>query len=163
MPIDPAGARPPGRGDDPRRALEGMMIKPLDAPAAPRYVNPAEVAAPVGYSNGVVYGAGSAVFLAGQVGWDRDGRLVSGGFAEQFDQALANLIAVVAAAGGTPESIGKLTIYVVDCAEYAAARKEIGAGYRRRMGRHYPAMTLVEVRALLEPGARVEIEGIAWL
>jgi enamine deaminase RidA (YjgF/YER057c/UK114 family) len=66
-------------------------------------------------------------------------------------------------AGGTPESIGKLTIYVLDCAEYAAARKQIGAYYRARMGRHFPAMTLVEVRGLLEPGAKVEIEGIAWL
>ncbi len=143
-----------------------LMVKPLDAPTAPRYVNPEEVAAPVGYSNGVVYGAagtGSAVFLAGQVGWDCHGRLVSDRFADQFDQALANVIAVVTAAGGTPESIGKLTIYVVDCADYAAARKEIGVGYRRRMGRHHPAMTLVEVRALLVPGARVEIEGIAWL
>jgi enamine deaminase RidA (YjgF/YER057c/UK114 family) len=132
--------------------------------ALPRYVNPASLAKPSGYSNGVTYGSGGAVvFLAGQVGWDAEGRMVSDRFAEQFDQALANLIAIVADAGGTPESIGKLTIYVVDCNEYRSARQEIGERYRRRMGRHYPAMTLVEVRALLEPAARVEIEGIAWL
>src|SRR6185436_1942749 len=114
------------------------MTKPIDPLAVPQYVNPPTLAPPRGYSNGVVYGPGrSVVFLSGQIGWD--------------------------AAGGTPESIGKLTIYVLDCAEYAAARTAIGEHYRRRMGRHYPAMTLVEVRALLEPGARVEIEGIAWL
>jgi enamine deaminase RidA (YjgF/YER057c/UK114 family) len=137
------------------------MTKPIDPPVAPRYVNPAALAPPRGYSNGVAYGAGrSVLFLSGQIGWDAAGRLVSDRFDAQFDQALANLVAIVAAAGGTPESIGKLTIYVLDCAEYAAARKAIRHGNMRR---HYPAMTLVEVRALLEPGARVEIEGIAWL
>ena len=130
----------------------------------PQYINPAVLAPPQGYSNGVAYPQGrSVLFLAGQVGWDASGRIVSDRFDEQFDQALANVIAVVTDAGGTPESIGKLTIYVLDCAEYVAARTLIGGHYRRRMGRHYPAMTLVEVRALLEAGARVEIEGIAWL
>ena len=133
-------------------------------PLSPRYVNPPTVAEPRGYSNGVTYGpGGSVLFLAGQVGWDGSGQMVSSRFEDQFDQALANLLAVVTEAGGTPESIGKLTIFVLDCAEYAAARKEVGARYRRRMGRHFPAMTLVEVRALLEEGARVEIEGLAWL
>jgi enamine deaminase RidA (YjgF/YER057c/UK114 family) len=130
----------------------------------PQYVNPRTLAPPQGYSNGVAYPpGGSVLFLAGQVGWDASGRIVSDRFDEQFDQALANVIAVVTEAGGTPESIGKLTMFIVDCAEYVAARTQIGERYRRRMGRHYPAMTLVEVRALLEPGARVEIEGIAWL
>ncbi len=130
----------------------------------PRYINPSTLAPPRGYSNGVAYPpAGSVLFLAGQVGWDASGRIVSDRFDEQFDQALANMIAVVSEAGGTPESIGKLTMFIVDCAEYVAARTQIGECYRRRMGRHYPAMTLVEVRALLVPGARVEIEGIAWL
>ena len=130
----------------------------------PRYVNPQALTRPTGYSNGVSYrGEGSMLFLAGQVGWDAAGRLVSDRFEDQFDQALANLIAVVSEAGGRPESIGKLTIFVVDRAEYAAARKTIGERYRHRMGGHYPAMTLVEVRALLDPGARVEIDGIAWI
>ena len=140
------------------------MVKTIQSHAVPRYVNPPSLAAPRGYSNGVVYGAGgSVVFLAGQIGWDAAGRIVSDRFEDQFDQALANLVAIVTDAGGTPESIGKLTIYVLDCEEYTSARKAIGEHYRRRMGRHFPAMTLVEVRALLEPGARLEIEGIAWL
>ena len=133
--------------------------------AHPRYVNPPTLAEPRGYSNGVAYGPpeASVLFLAGQIAWDAAGRIVSDRFEDQFDQALANLIAVVTEAGGTPESIGKLTIFVVDREQYLAARKEIGERYRRRMGRHFPAMTLVEVRALLEPGALVEIEGIAWV
>jgi len=140
------------------------MKKPVSPHVAPAYVNPVSLAAPSGYSNGVTYRpGGSVVFLAGQIGWDAAGRIVSDRFEEQFDQALANLLAVVTEAGGNAASIGKLTIYVLDCAEYKAARKLIGARYRRRMGRHFPAMTLVEVKALLEPGARVEIEGIAWL
>ncbi len=140
------------------------MVKTIQSHAVPRYVNPSSLTAPRGYSNGVVYGAGgSVVFLAGQIGWDAAGRIVSDRFEDQFDQALANLVAIVTDAGGTPESIGKLTIYVLDCDEYISARKAIGERYRRRMGRHFPAMTLVEVRALLEPGARLEIEGIAWL
>lgn len=141
-----------------------MSAKPVDPSAAPRYINPPALAAPRGYNNGVAYGPGrSILFLAGQIGWDAAGRIVSDRLEEQFDQALANLIAIVVDAGGTPDAIGKLTIYVLDCAEYVAARKGIGERYRRRMGRHYPAMSLVEVRALVEPGARVEIEGIAWL
>ena len=103
------------------------------------------------------------LFIAGQVGWDSAGRIVGDRFEDQFDQALANLLSVVAEAGGRPESIGKLTIFVVDCAEYRAARAAVGERYRRRMGGHYPAMTLVEVRALVPPGARVEIDGIAWI
>lgn len=139
-------------------------MTPSQSAAKPRYLNPASVSAPRGYSNGVAYHApGSVLFLAGQVGWDAAGRMVGDRFEDQFDQALANLLAVVADAGGGPESIGKLTIFVVDCAEYLAAQKAVGERYRRRMGSHYPAMTLVEVRALVEPGARVEIEGIAWI
>jgi enamine deaminase RidA (YjgF/YER057c/UK114 family) len=140
------------------------MVKRVEPRVVPRYVNPPSLAEPRGYSNGVAYGpGGSVVFLAGQIGWDAAGRIVSNRFDEQFDQALANLIAIAIYAGGTAESIGKLTIYVLDRAEYVSARKLIGEHYRRRMGRHYPAMTLIEVRGLLEPGARVEIEGIAWL
>ena len=104
---------------------------------APRYVNPRALAPPKGYSNGVSYrGEGSMLFLAGQLGWDAAGRIVSERFEDQFDQALANLIAVVSEAGGRPESIGKLTIFVVDRAEYVAARKTIGDRYRDRMGAH---------------------------
>src|SRR5256885_11528698 len=124
------------------------MTTRRDSTSIPRYVNPHALTPPRGYSNGVAYrGEGSMLFLAGQVGWDAAGRIVSDRFEDQFDQALANLIAVVAEAGGTPESIGKLTIFVTDCAEYVAAREATGQRYRRRMNNHYPAMTLVEVKA----------------
>jgi enamine deaminase RidA (YjgF/YER057c/UK114 family) len=123
-------------------------------------INPPELAAPRGYSNGIVM-AGRVLFVAGQVGWRSDGSMVSDRFVDQFDQALANVLAVVGAAGGTPESIGRMTIFVVDKLAYEAAQQEIGERYRARMGRHYPAMTLVEVRSLLESGAVVEIEATA--
>lgn len=123
-------------------------------------INPPELVAPRGYSNGIVM-EGRVLFVAGQVGWRSDGSMVSDRFVDQFDQALANVLAVVGAAGGTAESIGRMTIFVVDKQAYEEAQREIGDRYRARMGRHYPAMTLVEVRALLEPGAIVEIEATA--
>src|SRR5262249_1327904 len=130
----------------------------------PRYVNPSSLAEPRGYSNGVAYPpTGSVLFIAGQVAWDASGNIVGHRFEDQFDQALANVLAVVAEAGGRPESIGKLTIFVPDWEESRSARQAVGERYRRRMGAHYPAMTLVEVRALVPPGARVEIDGIAWI
>ena len=121
-----------------------------------------ELAPPRGYSHGVLAG-GRLLFIAGQIGWDAAGQLVSDDFVEQFDQALANVIAVVREAGGTPQSIARLTIYVTDKAEYRIAQGSIGARYRVRMGKHYPAMTLVEVKSLLEDAAKVEIEGTAVL
>jgi enamine deaminase RidA (YjgF/YER057c/UK114 family) len=130
-----------------------------------RYVNPETLTAGRGYNNGVVMapGAGGMLFVAGQIAWTRAGQLVSDRFVDQFDQALANVIAVVAAAGGDPQAIGKLTIFVTSVDEYRAARTEIGVKYRQRMGSHFPAMSLVEVSALLEPGAKVEIEALACL
>lgn len=127
-------------------------------------VDPRELGAPRGYSNGMLGPAGGRVlFVAGQVGWDGAQRLVGPGFVEQFERALANVVAVVRAAGGAPESLGRLTLYVVDKEEYRSRLVAIGEAYRRVMGRHYPAMALVEVAGLLEPGARVEIEGTAVL
>ena len=123
-------------------------------------VNPGTLARPRGYNHGLIRG-GRTLFVAGQVGWTADEALVSDRFVDQFDQALANVLAVVAEAGGAADSLGRLTIYVVDKAEYLEAQKEIGERYRARMGRHYPAMTLVEVKSLLEPGAKVEIEATA--
>ncbi len=141
-----------------------MATAQSDSPPRPHYINPGTLVAPRGFSHGVTFSGGSRpLFLAGQVGWDGAGQMTSDRLDDQFDQALANLLAVVAEAGGTPSSIGKLTIFVTDCSEYIAARKTIGERYRRRMNGHYPAMMLVEVKALLEPGARVEIEGLAWL
>ena len=103
------------------------------------------------------------LFVAGQVGWNAKSEIVSDRFVDQFDQALANVLTVVREAGGSPESVGRLTIYVVDKSEYVTAQKTIGERYRARMGRHYPAMTLVVVHSLLEDGAKVEIEATALL
>lgn len=124
-------------------------------------VNPGALAKPRGYSHGIA-GTGRLLFVAGQIGWT-DRTLVGPRMADQFDQALANVLTVVTSAGGDAWSIAKLTIFVTDAAAYSSARREIGERYRARMGRHYPAMTLVEVRALLEPGALVEIEAFAIL
>jgi enamine deaminase RidA (YjgF/YER057c/UK114 family) len=128
------------------------------------FINPADVAPPSGYNNGVSIPlrAGSRLLvIAGQVGSDAKGNVVSDGFVDQFDQALANLLRVVGAAGGTAENVIKLTIFVVDMAEYVGSKAAIGAAYRRLMGRHFPAMTLVEVKSLVEAAALVEIEGLA--
>jgi enamine deaminase RidA (YjgF/YER057c/UK114 family) len=125
-------------------------------------VVPDSLAKPVGYSNGVK-GSGELLFVAGQIGWNREGRLVSADLVEQFAQALDNVLDVVWAAGGKPESIARLTIYVTDKSEYRDRRRPLGEAYRRRMGKHFPAMTLVEVKSLLEDGARVEIEATALL
>lgn len=134
------------------------------APIHLRPINPEELGAPRGYSNGILTPPGARLlFVAGQVGWNEEQQLVGNGFAEQFARALANVVTVVREAGGDPEHLARLTIYVVDHHEYLAALKEIGDAYRGIMGRHYPAMALVEVAALLEPGAKVEIEGTAAL
>lgn len=125
-------------------------------------MQPAGWRAPVGYSNGMLAPAGGRLlFVAGQVGWDENQRLVEGGFTAQFARALANVVEVVRAAGGGPEYLTRLTLFVVDKDEYAASRKSVGESYRVIMGAHYPAMSLLEVKGLLEPGARVEIEGTA--
>lgn len=129
---------------------------------AMRPVSSRDLAEPRGYSHGMK-GTGEVLFVAGQVGWDRDGRLVSETFTAQFAQALDNVLTVVRAAGGRRESIGRLTIYVTDKREYIAAAKQLGVAYRDLMGTHYPAMALVEVKALLEDGAKVEIEATAVL
>jgi enamine deaminase RidA (YjgF/YER057c/UK114 family) len=125
-------------------------------------VNPDALAKPRGYSHGVA-GQGELLFVAGQIGWTREGRMVSSDLVAQFDQALDNVLAVVWAAGGKAESVARLVIYVTDKNEYRAAAKAIGEAYRKRMGRHYPAMALVEVKSLLEDDAKVEIEAVAVL
>ena len=125
-------------------------------------INPEELGAPKGYSNGALMPPGARLlFIAGQVAWDHDQRIVAGEFLEQFDQALRNVLAVVREAGGQAEHLGRLTLYVTDKNEYLADLPGLGEIYRRLMGRHFPAMTLVEVKALLEPGAKIEIEATA--
>ncbi len=128
------------------------------------FINPELLGAPRGYSNGVLTEAGGRLlFIAGQVAWNRQQQIVSDDLVEQFDRALANLIAVVCEARGTPEQIARLIIYVTDKDEYKRRMKEIGERYRARMGKHFPAMVLVEVKSLLENGAKIEIEGMAVL
>jgi enamine deaminase RidA (YjgF/YER057c/UK114 family) len=115
---------------------------------------------PRGYANGVA-ATGRQLFLAGQIGWDASQRLVPGGLVPQAEQALRNIVAVLAADGATPEHLVRLTWYVTDRASYLAAAGPLGEAYRRVIGRHFPAMTAVEVRALMEADAVVEIEATA--
>jgi enamine deaminase RidA (YjgF/YER057c/UK114 family) len=114
---------------------------------------------PRGYSNGMM-GRGRIVLVGGQVGWDEQGRFPAG-LVAQTRQALRNILAVVQEAGGGPEHIGRLTWFVVDMEEYRASLNELGPAYREVMGRHFPAMALVQVTALVEPEARLEIEATA--
>lgn len=128
------------------------------------FINPKDWGRPRGYSNGVLAPAGARLlFVAGQIAWDEGQRIVSDDFVEQFDRALANVLAVVEAAGGTARSLARLVIYVTDKREYSARTREVGECWRARMGRHFPAMALIEVKSLLEDGAKVEIEAIAVL
>jgi enamine deaminase RidA (YjgF/YER057c/UK114 family) len=115
---------------------------------------------PRGYSNGMVM-RGRQVYIAGQIGWDAQAHIVSDDFAEQTRQALRNILTILAEAGGKPEHIARLTWYITDKAEYLASAKALGAVYREVMGRHYPAMSMVQVVALMEDAAKVEIEATA--
>jgi enamine deaminase RidA (YjgF/YER057c/UK114 family) len=117
---------------------------------------------PRGYSNGMI-AHGRVLAIAGQIGWNERGEFTSGDFVEQSAQALRNVLAVVAAAGGTASSVIRLTWYVTDKGEYLAAASKLGTIYRELFGSHYPAMTLVQVAALLEDRAKVEIEATAVL
>lgn len=127
-------------------------------------INPKSLGRPRGYANGQLTEPGPRLlFIAGQIGWDEEQRLVSDDFVEQFERALRNVLAVVHEAGGAPEGVARLVVYVTDKREYLARTAEIGERWRALMGRHYPAMALVEVKGLLEDGAQVEIEGVAVL
>ena len=126
-------------------------------------INPPELGKHSGYSQGVKTQAGPLLFISGQVAWDEQSRIVSADFCEQFAKALSNTLAVVRAAGGQPESVVRLTIYVLDRNEYIANAKKVGEAYRQQMGRHFPATTLVEVKGLLEAGAQLELEATAAL
>jgi len=124
-------------------------------------INPGELARPSGFSHAVSAPAGRMVFLAGQIGMDRDGKVVDGGIVPQFEQALANLLAALAAAGGQPADLASLTVYLTDLEDYQAHGKDIGAVWRRLAGPEYPAMAGVGVTRLWLPGALVEIQGVA--
>lgn len=127
-------------------------------------IQPDGWAVPRGYSNGIV-ATGKVLFIGGQVGWNPRSTTPEfpATFEAQFEQALANLCEVLKTAGGKPEHLTRLTIYVVDKKEYLGSLKALGAAWRKHLGRHYPAMALVQVVALVEDLARVEIEATAVL
>ncbi len=127
-------------------------------------INPESLGRPRGYSNGVLCEpGGQLLFVAGQIGWNEKQIIVSEDFVEQFDRALGNVLAVVQEAGGSAGQITRMVVYVTDKLEYREHTRSIGERYRARMGKHFPAMTLVEVKGLLDPAAKVEIEAIAVL
>jgi enamine deaminase RidA (YjgF/YER057c/UK114 family) len=126
-------------------------------------INPEPLGSPRGYTNGLVADNGRLLFIAGQIAWDQNQTIVSDDFVEQFDQALANVITVAREAGGGPDNIARLVIYVTDKLEYRERTKEVGERYRKHMDKHFPAMVLVQVAGLLDDRAKVEIEAIAVL
>ena len=128
------------------------------------FINPDSLGAPSGYSHGLVADAtGKLLFIAGQIAWDQEQKIVSDDFVEQFDRALANVATVLSAAGGKPEHIVRLVIYVTDKIEYRERTREVGERYRKHLGKHFPVMVLVQVAGLLDDAAKVEIEGMAVL
>ena len=120
-------------------------------------------APPIGYANGIEVAAGRIVFVAGQVGWDAQQRFHSEDIAPQFDQALSNVLAVLAVAGGKPQDICRMTAYCCDKPGYLAARRELGAIWRKHMGAHYPAMSMIFVSDLLDHPGKIELEATAVL
>ncbi len=118
-------------------------------------------AAPIGYANGIAVDGGRLVFVAGQVGWDAQQRFHSEAIAPQFDQALRNVLAVLAEAGGAAHHICRMTVYCCDKPGYLAARRELGAIWRTHMGTHYPAMSMIFVSDLLDSPGKVELEATA--
>jgi enamine deaminase RidA (YjgF/YER057c/UK114 family) len=130
--------------------------------STPRTVQPPGWLRPRGYANGMI-AQGELLAIAGMIGWDESERLVSREFLPQLEQALRNVLTVVQTAGGGAQHLVSLTIYVTDKHQYLAAGAELGRTYRAVLGKHYPTMALVQVAALLEEGALVEIQGLAVL
>lgn len=125
-------------------------------------INPEPLGVPKGWNNGLLAPVGGQLlFVAGQAGWQSAASGAPPGFVAQFGLALDRVLAVVRAAGGAPQHVGRMTVYVTDLAAYHASRAALGAVWRERMGRHYPAMALLEVKGLVDRGALVEIEATA--
>ena len=129
-----------------------------------KLINPESLGTPHGYANGVLSEEGGRLlFIAGQIAWNDKQTIVSSDFVEQFDRALENVVTVVKAAGGEPDQIVRLVIYVTSKDEYNKRTREVGERYRKHMNKHFPAMVLVQVASLLDDAAQVEIEGMAVL
>ena len=128
-----------------------------------RILQPPGWARPKGYSNGIAARGGTTVYIAGQVAFNAQGVLEERSFAGQFRQTLSNTLAVLAEAGGRPEHIVRMTWYVTDKKEYLGAINEVGAAYRELVGKHYPAMAVLQVAGLIEDGAKLEIETTALI
>lgn len=124
-------------------------------------LNPETLAPPAGFSHVVVPAAGATVYLGGQTAHDPSGQIVGSTVVEQFDRAGANVVSALAAAGGAPEHLVALHIYVTDLPAYRASLTELGTAYRKHFGKHYPAIALFGVQGLFDPDALVELVGIA--
>jgi enamine deaminase RidA (YjgF/YER057c/UK114 family) len=134
----------------------------MEGPLTPhRVVNPDTLAPPRGFAHAVVAAPGRTVYLGGQAAHDRTGRITAATMSDQFAAAAANVVAALRAAGGRPEHLVSLNVYVTDVEAYTKALSPIGASYRKHFGRHYPAMALFEVTRLFDPAALVELVGIA--
>jgi enamine deaminase RidA (YjgF/YER057c/UK114 family) len=131
------------------------------SPSPHQFINPQGMAAARGFSHAVVPVEGRTVYLAGQVAMDSNGAVVGDTFAEQFEVALGNVLTALAGAGGAPEHLVSLVMYATDVAAYRASLPDVGAAYRKLIGRHFPAMALVGVTELVEPTAMIEIIGTA--
>jgi enamine deaminase RidA (YjgF/YER057c/UK114 family) len=125
-----------------------------------RILQPRDWAPPKGYANGIA-ARGTTIFVGGQIGWNGQQQFESDDFVTQARQALRNVLAIMAEAGAGPEHITRMTWYVTDKREYVASYRALGAAYREVVGRHFPAMTAVQVAALIEDRAKVEIEATA--
>ncbi len=122
-------------------------------------INPEQLGAPSGWTNGMLAPAGGRIlFVAGQDAAGPEGEVTTDDFVEQFRIALDKTLIVVRQAGGTPESVGRITLFVTDVEEYRESRKELGAAYRSLMGKHFPAMALLQIRGLVDPRAKIELE-----
>jgi enamine deaminase RidA (YjgF/YER057c/UK114 family) len=145
---------PSGTSPGPTGQTVGMTVE---------RVNPPELAPPTGFAHAVVATGSRIVFLAGQTALTADGTISGADVVAQFEQALGNLLGALAAAGGSPGQLASLTVYAVDLADYRAHARELGAVWRRLVGRDYPAMAAVGVSRLWDPAALVEVQGYAVL
>lgn len=126
-----------------------------------RIVNPETLAPPIGYSHAVAAAAGKTVYIGGQTGHLGDGTLAGDGLLDQFDQASANVVEALSAAGGRPQHLVSMLIFVTDAQEYRDSRQEIGVVYRKHFGSHYPAAALLEVSGLFDRDAKIELVCVA--